>query len=191
MILSGFGVQLEQLGIARLELVRQWRNHPDIRKKMFDQTHITEAMQLAWYERLQTSPDQYFVVTDSQAHPFALINTRNTDVVAGTCEIGLFIGDPQFKGGIQVVAASFVLLDWLFEIRKFPLVWCRCQPTNQQALRYNQALGFRPVEPGVAPSWASPSDAVCWLNLTPEQHHAATHRQRHFLNKLLDPVSSR
>jgi RimJ/RimL family protein N-acetyltransferase len=184
MTLTGFGVRLEQLAPTHLECVRRWRNRPDIRELMFDQTYITEAMQQAWYERLGASPDHYFVVTDGQAHPFALINTRNTDPLAGTCETGLFIGDPYFRGGIEVVAASFVLLDWLYEDRKFSVVWARCQPANRQALEYNRALGFTSVEPSVAPPWASPSADTVWLRLPPEQHYAATHRQRRFLARL-------
>ncbi|HEX2623096.1 MAG TPA: GNAT family protein [Phototrophicaceae bacterium] len=66
----------------------------------------------------------------------------NFDTTGHTCELGITIGDPEYRGrgyGRETVA---LLLDYAFRLRNFRKVWLRVHASNERAWRAYKACGF-------------------------------------------------
>ncbi|MBR1792040.1 MAG: GNAT family N-acetyltransferase [Bacteroidales bacterium] len=82
-----------------LEILRQWRNSPEIARNMFSSEMITEEQQRKWYESVCRGDRGYcwFVESDEQAVGFASLASaeRSKD----TYEFGLYVGNQILSRG--------------------------------------------------------------------------------------------
>ena len=70
----------------------------------------------------------------------------NLDQTAGTCELGITIGDHAYWGKHYGREAVDLLLDYAFRLLNFRRVWLRVNGNNERAQRAYRAVGF--VEEG-------------------------------------------
>src|SRR5262249_53246629 len=57
-----YGITFRPLAEAHLELLRTWRNHPDITRFMVFQQEITPEMQVRWFRELDPARDDYSMI---------------------------------------------------------------------------------------------------------------------------------
>ncbi len=62
MIIKKYGITLERLTEADIELVRQHRNSELIRRRMFYQNQITEEEQKKWFAKINNDLNYYFLI---------------------------------------------------------------------------------------------------------------------------------
>lgn len=141
--MKGYGVCLEPLSEANLELVRQWRNSAAIAQFMEYQHQISPEAQLTWFRSLQAA--HYFVIYAANS-PCGLIDLKRIDLESKSAEAGLFIGDAQFLGTGIALGASILLLDFAFEQLHLETIHAKMHKDNREAKQYNQLLGFQYVE---------------------------------------------
>lgn len=140
MQLRQYGLVLESLRPAYLELLRNWRNAPEIRRHMEYQEYISPEMQHQWFTRIHTIEHYYFVILES-AKPVGLIHLSTVDDQTG--QAGLFIGDPKYQGSTVPIRASLSLLDFAFNTLYLKNVTAKVKRDNLTAIQYNSALGFK------------------------------------------------
>lgn len=131
---------LESLRPAYLELLRNWRNAPEIRRHMEYQAYISPEMQDQWFTRIHTIEHYYFVILES-TKPIGLIHLSAVDDQTG--QAGLFIGDPKYQGSTVPIRASLSLLDFAFNTLYLKNVTAKVKRDNLTAIQYNSALGFK------------------------------------------------
>ncbi len=131
---------LESLRPAYLELLRNWRNAPEIRRHMEYQAYISPEMQDQWFTRIHTTEYYYFVILES-TKPVGLIHLSAVDDQTG--QAGLFIGDPKYQGSTVPIRASLSLLDFAFNTLYLKNVTAKVKRDNLTAIQYNSALGFK------------------------------------------------
>jgi RimJ/RimL family protein N-acetyltransferase len=138
--LKQYGLVLESLRPAYLELLRNWRNAPEIRRHMEYQAYISPEMQNHWFSRVHTLEHYYFVIQES-TKPLGLIHLSAVDDQTG--QAGLFIGDPKYQGSTVPIRASLSLLDFAFNSLYLKNVTAKVKRDNLTAIQYNSALGFK------------------------------------------------
>jgi RimJ/RimL family protein N-acetyltransferase len=131
---------LESLRPAYLELLRKWRNAPEIRRHMEYQEYISSEMQHQWFTSIHTIEHYYFVILESTI-PIGLIHLSEVD--ARTGQAGLFIGEPNYQGSTVPIRASLSLLDFAFNTLCLKNVTAKVKRDNLTAIQYNSALGFK------------------------------------------------
>lgn len=131
---------LESLRPAYLELLRNWRNAPEIRRHMEYQAYISPEMQIQWFRQIQTIEYYYFVILEGTT-PVGLIHLSAVDDNHG--EAGLFIGEPKYQGSTVPIRASLSLLDFAFNSLYLKNVTAKVKRDNLTAIQYNSALGFK------------------------------------------------
>lgn len=67
----------------------------------------------------------------------------NFDNAAATCELGIGIGDPAYRGKGHGREAVRLLLDYAFRLRNMHKVWLTVNGDNPVAIRAYLACGFR------------------------------------------------
>jgi UDP-4-amino-4,6-dideoxy-N-acetyl-beta-L-altrosamine N-acetyltransferase len=145
-IRSKYGVVLERLQKKDIELVRQWRNDPEIVQHMEYQKYISSEDQKNWYDSLSKENDYYFLAKYEKKQ-IGLVNFKNWNKEKNNAEAGIFIGDKLFLNGLVPYAISFSLFDFGFETLMLKEVTAHILKTNHRAIRYNMSMGFQ-LQPG-------------------------------------------
>ncbi|HKK76952.1 MAG TPA: GNAT family N-acetyltransferase [Saprospiraceae bacterium] len=164
MQLRQYGLVLESLRPAYLELLREWRNAPDIRQHMEFQEYISPEMQSQWFKRIHTIENYYFVILVND-RPVGLIHLSSLNDQTG--QAGLFIGQPSYQASTVPIRASLCLLDFAFNHLKLGNVRAKVKRDNLKAIQYNSALGFKAWKATKHPDFQ-------WMRITKQEFERQT-----------------
>lgn len=143
MLIEKYGVTLRRLeDETDIELVRQWRNSPEVNQFMFFRDHITPEMQKSWFERINNQMNYYFII-ERKHEKIGLANLKGIDYATKKAETGIFIGEEKHRMDLAGVQATAALLDFGFEELKLASLHAHIVPDNIAAISFNKALGFK------------------------------------------------
>lgn len=145
MTIENFGVTLESLTSETAELIRNWRNDPEINKFMDYKNTISFDEQKRWFEKIKKENSNYFLVRKGE-RPIGMIHIEKIDLENHSAHVGLFIGDSTYHGTGVALSASLSLLEYAFGLLNLHSVLAKVKNDNAQAIQYNQFLGFEKQE---------------------------------------------
>lgn len=134
-------IVLEPLSKNKIELVRNWRNSPEIFVNMQYQSFISKVEQINWFEKIQKENSHYFIIKTNEKD-VGLIHINKINDQEKTAEVGLFIGEKDFVGTGVAIYASFLLLLFAFEKLQLKKLKAKVNLNNKTAIDYNAFLGF-------------------------------------------------
>lgn len=146
--LQGFGVQLKPITQDKIELIRQWRNHPDIASNMFNQNIITKEQQQMWFDLLAQKTDQHYWIISYKSQDIGVASGLSSDnkPLNESKEIipGLYLApECRYKYSVLAFSPSLVLLDYFFSFANCESIVAQVFAHNASALRYNESLGYQ------------------------------------------------
>jgi RimJ/RimL family protein N-acetyltransferase len=165
-----YGIRLVRLTASHIELVRQWRNRPDIVAQMEYQTHITAEMQQRWFARIDNVNHHYFLI-EQKGQFGGLIHTAPVNWERKEADTGLFLAETNWIDTPIPAVASLAMVEVFFEAFRLARLTAKVHSQNERALRYNSSLGFVPVGQGE-------NSAFVILELTPERFFQITAKAR-------------
>lgn len=145
--LSNYGVTLHLLTHDKIELLRQWRNHPKIQKRMEYREEITPEMQERWFQRISTSGKDFYYIIEYKGKDIGCINIRDVNFEKGEGEPGIFIWDDEYLGTDVPTRASFCMGDFVWDVLKLKREVIHVLKDNKKAQQYNKQKGFK-LSPG-------------------------------------------
>lgn len=134
-----YGITLSRITENDIELVRHWRNHPDIMQTMQFRENITSEMQKKWFASIDNLNNFYYLI-EYKNEIIGLINNKNVDWDARTSEAGIFIWNSTHD--FAPLLASLLLCECGFYIFQGGDSYIRTLRTNLKAIEYNQMLGY-------------------------------------------------
>ena len=137
-----FGITLERLQPAHLELVRLWRNSDWVRPYMRYRTMIQPDDQKSWFENLDPERDWYFC-TAVAGRPLALFHVKGIDWEQASGEAGGFVANPGFIGRPEPALATLALMDFAFLVLRLDSLEAQYSAALRRVVRFNQQLGYR------------------------------------------------
>ncbi|MDA3926940.1 MAG: GNAT family N-acetyltransferase [Kiritimatiellae bacterium] len=137
-----YGVVLRRLQPIDLEVVRHWRNHQKISQYMIYREHITEEMQIAWFDRINNDRNYYFIIEWEQ-RGVGLINIKDINMTERSGESGIFIWDDTCLNSDVPPRAVLALFDYAYDILKLEFIRAHVIKTNTRAIRFNKYMGFK------------------------------------------------
>ena len=137
-----YGLTLSLLVESNIEMVRYWRNHPEVSRFMEFRQYISADMLQQWFDRIN-NPQNFFFIIEHQAIPIGLISTTNIDWQGKSAECGIFVWNEKAAGSHVPVFAVLAMLNFVFWILQLQTTYIKVHRDNQKAKRYNQALGYQ------------------------------------------------
>jgi RimJ/RimL family protein N-acetyltransferase len=141
MYLQKFGITLRRLQKNDIELVRQKRNSEDISRFMMYREHITQEMQLNWFNTINNTNNFYFII-EYLGEKIGLVNDKNIDWNKKTSEGGLFIWEERFRNSMIPLLVSVCIIEMAFYVLNWEKSEVVVLKSNKQAIDYNLSLGF-------------------------------------------------
>jgi len=142
MIIEQYGIRLKRITQQDIELIRYWRNHPDIRKNMAYKKTITKKMQLEWFKSIDNKNNYYFLI-EYKGREIGVINSKNVRMDDMYGEGGIFVWEKEADSEFITVLASLCFLNAVFFVLKiFNKSFVQILPENKKAIQFNKKLGY-------------------------------------------------
>ena len=142
-------IEIRQLDVTDLELLRKWRNDEETTKFLRKIDYITEDMQKNWFNSyLENEDELFFAIRDTNTlnrtvGSLALYEWNKEDK---TCEIGkIQIGDVEAHGkgiGRKTLVMAMKIAFRAIGINK---ILASVHPDNVQAYHNDMKIGFRVI----------------------------------------------
>jgi UDP-4-amino-4,6-dideoxy-N-acetyl-beta-L-altrosamine N-acetyltransferase len=146
MELSGLGIILRRLRKQDIEMVRAYRNSPDIQQYMEYRGEISPAEQEKWFASVDDEFNFYFII-EWEGRDVGMIYGQNTDwSTRETGNGGIFIWEKEIRETQVPIAAALLLTDfsWIIGLQK---IHARVLRDNHRAIAFNKSFGYE-LAPG-------------------------------------------
>jgi UDP-4-amino-4,6-dideoxy-N-acetyl-beta-L-altrosamine N-acetyltransferase len=176
MQIQKYGITLQRLEISDLELVRTWRNADHVRLNMQFQDLITPPMQIDWFQSLNVSKNQYFIIK-KDAVAVGVVNIKDINDEVKTAEAGIFIGIKVYLDSTIPFLATISIMEYAFDILKLKSLKAKINTTNTKVILFNQSFGYKKEE-------QQRDEFFHYYTVTYNDFLLATEKWRGMLNKL-------
>ena len=146
--LQGYQVSLDSVQHSELELIRQWRNDPEVARNMLSQEPISAEQQQAWFKKISRDCTQQHFMIRYKQQPIGVANIRTYYQgenlhQARAVEPGLYIAEPRYRSNLLAFAPTLLLNDYCFDVLQVEFLAAVVKADNHAALSYNAKLGYR------------------------------------------------
>lgn len=142
MTIEQYGITLRRITFEDIEQIRQWRNQPEIRKRMAFKKYITKKMQEKWFSTINNKYNYYFII-HYDGKDIGVINCKNVNEKEAYGEGGIFISDPDYIGSMAPVFATLCLINAIFYVLKFSnKSFVQILQNNSVSIAYNKSIGY-------------------------------------------------
>lgn len=136
-------VQLREMTQDDIELVRNWRNNPDVSKYMYTDNQITAEQQLKWFESVKDSPGYKYWVIWYNEKPIGVASLTGIDHHLSSCYWAFYLGDVSNQGAGIGSKIEFNVLDYVFNDLKLNKLRCEVMTFNDKVITMHEKFGFR------------------------------------------------
>lgn len=123
-----------------LSLVLQWRNHPSVRKYMFNQNEINEEEHKLWFKNTSVDKGRYLFIFEKTGEPQGFMNFHKLfggDVI----DWGFYLSPNAEKGTGNMLGKT--ALAYAFENLNLHKVCGQAIAYNEKSKRFHLRLGFK------------------------------------------------
>ena len=160
-ILRHWEVRVRRVREDDLENVLQWRNHPEIRRWMYQSHEISPTEHQAWYARVTQDRHRHLLIVEEAGVPLGFVQFAETGD-EGIADWGFYAvpGAPRGSGAKLGVAA----LEYAFKQLGLRKIRGEAIACNERSAAFHRKLGF--ADEGLlhkrAPDGASSQDVLCF-----------------------------
>ncbi|PML80972.1 UDP-4-amino-4,6-dideoxy-N-acetyl-beta-L-altrosamine N-acetyltransferase [Enterovibrio norvegicus] len=141
-------VSLRPMTKDDLDVVRQWRNAPETREKMFTTHEIKPDEHAVWFERVQRDNTKRFYVVSIEGADIGMVSFTDINQDSGCAEWG-FYKAPNAPAGIGLVMLH-AALNHAFDTLSLKQVTSRVLTINPKVLHLHNKLGFTQIGEAIA-----------------------------------------
>jgi len=126
-----------------VELLRRWRNHPDLLKYQCSDIPVSERSQRRWYESYEANPAyRIFIIENKENQPVGYTILKNLDHKNRQAEIGLYL-DPAQQGKGYGKDAFLTLIRFGFHELNLHRMYLQVFDFNDKAIKMYEKIGFQ------------------------------------------------
>lgn len=133
-------VSLRQLDEKDLELIRAWRNHPDIRRVMYTQHEISSQEHVSWFKAASTNSSRHLLIFEIDAQPLGFVNILELEN-SNVANWGFYTSPIAPKGTGRKIGKAAI--SYAFDTRKLRKLCGQVLASNERSIRLHTNLGFQ------------------------------------------------
>lgn len=132
--------KLRSISDAELDLVRQWRNSPSVRRNMYTRHEISAEEHKGWWQRTRQRADQQYWMYERQGTPLGVVAFTAIDPVnENSC--WAFYASPNAPRGTGSLM-EILALDHAFSDMGMYKLYCEVLAFNTAVIKLHQKFGF-------------------------------------------------
>lgn len=144
-MLQNSQIQLRGLEATDLPDRQRWLNDPEVTRYFTNlgATPLTSHQLLQWYQSLNPNSEIHFAVYTLGSIHIGGAQLKSIDWKNRHAELGLFIGEPQFRGRGLGQQITRLLTGYGFDTLNLHRIWLRVDEANQAAVHCYCKCGFQ------------------------------------------------
>jgi UDP-4-amino-4,6-dideoxy-N-acetyl-beta-L-altrosamine N-acetyltransferase len=135
-------VNFVNLDDETIEKIRIWRNHPDIRKRMYSEDEISAEAQQTFVCNLKNSTTKYYWLVYRAGIPVGVVSVADVDRDNNTANSGLYL-IPEYQGHGLGLNFVFAVHYFFFHNLKIETLISGAAISNDNILICDSFLGFK------------------------------------------------
>ena len=134
--------RLRPMSKKDLELVREWRNRPEIRNNMYTTHVISKEEHYAYFENVWNDmTKRYFICENQDGNPAGVVNFVNIDTKNKSAFWAFYSGDLKKRGVGKWM--EYLALDYAFESMDLYKLSCEVLDFNYEVVKFHRKFGFK------------------------------------------------
>lgn len=126
-----------------IELIRKWRNSPEVSSYMYDESYITEEQQKKWFEKVSGDKNSMYWLIEYEGKKLGLASLNNINRLLNSCYWAFYLGDTSVRGAGIGAKVEYNVLKYAFEEEQLNKLRCEVLVTNKNVIKMHEKFGFR------------------------------------------------
>ena len=136
-------IELVPLAKEDIELVRNWRNSPEVSQYMYTEDHITKEQQEKWYQKIQQEENSKYWLIKYGDEKLGVANLADIDKRNSKCFWGFYLGNTDIRGKGIGAKVEFNVLKYVFEELKLNKLCGEVFSFNEKVIKMHEKFGFK------------------------------------------------
>ncbi|WP_435356285.1 UDP-4-amino-4,6-dideoxy-N-acetyl-beta-L-altrosamine N-acetyltransferase [Emticicia sp. SJ17W-69] len=126
-----------------IELVRVWRNSPEVAQYMYTEDEITIEQQEAWFDKVKNDDSCRYWIIEYDNKKIGLASITGISKVLKSCYWAFYLGTDVPRGGGIGSKIEFNILEYVFNELKLNKLRCEVMIFNDKVISMHEKFGFR------------------------------------------------
>jgi UDP-4-amino-4,6-dideoxy-N-acetyl-beta-L-altrosamine N-acetyltransferase len=126
-----------------LEMIRLWRNSPDVSKYMYTNAEITPTQQEIWFNKIASEDNSKYWIIEFANKKIGLVYIVDIDNKNSKCYWGFYLGDSSVRGRGIGGKIEYNLLKYVFEELKLNKLCGEVFAFNKNVIKMHEKFGFK------------------------------------------------
>ena len=136
-------IELKKLKREYIELVREWRNSPNVNKFMYSDHEITSSEHETWFNRIHNDASKIYWLILIDKTPIGVVNLYDIDHHHKRCGIAHYIASKEMRGkGIGTII-EHNLYAFVFDKLKLNKITFEVLDFNTAAIKLHENCGSK------------------------------------------------
>ena len=145
MEMTRFGL-LRNIEVCELEMIRKWRNAPEVRENMYNRHEISEEEHLMWWENKEKSTsEQYLIYVNRYDEVVGVVSFNKIDKLNANAYWGFYLSDKSRRG--DGAFAECMAIEYAYNGLDLHKLNCEVFMFNSSVIKMHKKYGF--IEEGV------------------------------------------
>jgi len=140
-------ISIRDMLLPDKEMVRQWRNLPDISKYMYTSHHITEQEHDVWFDRVMNDPRYRYWIIVLDDKDVGVVNLYGIDRQNSRAYWAFYLADPSVRGRGVGGFVEYWTMRLVFDELQLNKLCCEVFTWNKSVVNMHKSFGF--VEEGL------------------------------------------
>lgn len=136
-------VKLSLLKSDDIEMVREWRNSPEVSKYMYTDGLISVEDQKRWFDKISIDKTSKYFIIEYDDCKIGLASIYNIDEKFQSCSWAFYIGNSEIRGAGIGSKVEYNILQFVFDELKLNKLCCEVFSFNEAVIKMHEKLGFR------------------------------------------------
>lgn len=136
-------IALRDLRPEDKEMIRSWRNLPEVAEQMYTSHTIGPEEHERWFRSIEGDPKRAYWVVTHAGRDVGLANLYDIDPAHRRCSWAFYIADKAARARGLGSFLEYRLLQHVFGEHGFRKLSCEVLTTNQSVLEMHKRFGFR------------------------------------------------
>jgi len=136
---------IELVGLTEedIELVREWRNSPEVSQYMYTEDIITKEQQEKWFRKTQQEERSKYWMIKYDGNKIGVANIADIDRRNSKCYWGFYLGNTSIRGKGIGAKVEYNVLKFVFEEMHLNKLCGEVFSFNEKVVKMHEKFGFR------------------------------------------------
>lgn len=124
------------------EMIRNWRNLPDVAEHMYTDHHIAPKEHRMWFQGILNDPTRRYWIIALDQQSVGLVNLYDIDYGHKRCYWAFYVAGPDARGKGVGGFAEYSVLQYVFDRLHFNRLCCEVLASNHAVVEMHKRFGF-------------------------------------------------